>query len=89
MKDIFADASLTIVAACGDGAHTGLPGAPLTPRPPEQVYDFTLDLGDNDNTDAKTCLVPVPHSFNMLDDAFAWHTRGWTLCEYIFSRRLL
>ncbi|ETS80190.1 hypothetical protein PFICI_07719 [Pestalotiopsis fici W106-1] len=32
IKDIFATASLTIVAASGDGAHSGLPGSPHTPR---------------------------------------------------------
>ncbi|KAH7010672.1 heterokaryon incompatibility protein-domain-containing protein [Microdochium trichocladiopsis] len=38
IKDIFAGAQITIVAACGDGAHTGLSGAPGTPRPPETSY---------------------------------------------------
>ncbi|KAJ1324732.1 HET domain-containing protein [Microdochium nivale] len=85
IKDVFAGADLTIVAAGGDGAHAGLPGSPDTPRQPARTFDFALDLGK----DHMTSLTPATHSFNTLNNASVWHTRGWTFEEYVFSRRLL
>jgi len=82
MKDIFSGAELTIVAAAGDGAHAGLPGAPDTPRRVEQSFDLSLDAGT-------VRLLPAAHSFNTLNKASVWHTRGWTFEEYVFSHRLL
>ncbi|KAI0454601.1 heterokaryon incompatibility protein-domain-containing protein [Xylaria acuta] len=75
MKDIFAVAQLTIVAASGDGAQSGL----LNPRKAEKP----LVLGSS------VSVLPVAKDLTKLLDHSVWGGRGWTFEEYVFSRRLL
>ncbi|KAI0548059.1 heterokaryon incompatibility protein-domain-containing protein [Xylaria curta] len=88
IKDIFAGAELTIVAASGDGAHYGLPGSYNTARVPEIVAEIPI-------WEAKALdpfvlrLLPATSSFNALHEKTVWRTRGWTFQEQVFSRRLL
>ncbi|KAI1282504.1 heterokaryon incompatibility protein-domain-containing protein [Xylaria sp. FL0933] len=79
MKDIYAAAHLTIVAACGEGAEDGLFGTQDTPR----KTDKPLILGPS------VAVLPVSLYFKSMISRSAWSKRGWTFQEYIFSRRLL
>lgn len=79
MKDIYAAADLTIVAACGDGAEDGLFGTEGTPRKPLKP----LIVGPS------FAVGPVSFPFENLIKKTAWYKRGWTFQEYVFSRRLL
>ncbi|KAK8127946.1 heterokaryon incompatibility protein [Apiospora sp. TS-2023a] len=84
IKDIFAAAQVTIVAASGDGAHSGLPGSIGTPRDTDMITE--LQIGSQK---APLRVTPATRSFNTLYDSCVWRTRGWTLEEQVFSRRLL
>ncbi|KAI1171161.1 heterokaryon incompatibility protein-domain-containing protein [Nemania sp. FL0916] len=85
IKDIFAAADLTIVAASGDGAHSGLPGSHNTPRQPE----ISIRIGSREQGQKPLDLLSAPSSFNALYEKCVWRTRGWTFGEQVFSRRLL
>lgn len=78
IRDIFSLAQLTIVAASGDGAHSGLPGIGQTGRPAEKPFEVH-----------GLSLLPVAPSFNALMSKSAWRTRGWTFEEQVFSRKML
>lgn len=86
IKDIFAAASLTIVAASGDGAHFGLPGSLHTARLGETPLKIDSPAGTLGDT---LHLLPAQPGFNSLLNASVWRTRGWTFEEEVFSRRLL
>ncbi|KAF3012572.1 hypothetical protein E8E14_003553 [Neopestalotiopsis sp. 37M] len=86
IKDIFASATLTLVAASGNGAHFGLPGSPHTAREGEKP--LKLDPQTETGGDVLQLLAEQP-SFNTLLNGSVWHTRGWTFEEEVFSRRLL
>ncbi|KAI1310972.1 heterokaryon incompatibility protein-domain-containing protein [Xylaria venustula] len=79
MKDIYAAADLTIVAACGEGAEDGLLGAQGTQRKTQKP----LLLGPS------VAVLPVSYSFENMMDSSIWSKRGWTFQEYVFSKRLL
>ncbi|KAI0435166.1 heterokaryon incompatibility protein-domain-containing protein [Xylaria sp. FL1042] len=79
MRDIYAAAHLTIVAACGEGAEDGLLGAQGTPR----KSDKPLIIGPS------IAVLPVSLSLKKMISQAAWSKRGWTFQEYVFSRRLL
>ncbi|KAI8949464.1 heterokaryon incompatibility protein-domain-containing protein [Xylaria longipes] len=79
MKDIFAAAQLTIVAACGDGAQSGLLGSPGNPRKAEKPLIIGSSIG----------ILPFADSMHSLIENSVWSSRGWTFEEYVFSRRLL
>ncbi|KAJ3578603.1 hypothetical protein NPX13_g1963 [Xylaria arbuscula] len=79
MKDIYATADLTIVAACGTGAEDGLIGTEVTPRTPLKP----LVIGPS------FAVAPVSIPFEGLIKDTVWYKRGWTFQEYVFSRRLL
>lgn len=79
MKDIFAAAQLTIVAACGDSAQSGLLGSPENPRKAEKP----LIIGSS------VAILPFARSLHHLLEDSVWSCRGWTFEEYVFSRRLL
>ncbi|KAJ3578600.1 hypothetical protein NPX13_g1964 [Xylaria arbuscula] len=79
MKDIFAAAELTIAAACGDGAQSGLLGSPETPREAEKPLVSISSIS----------LLPASLPLERYLDKSSWGKRGWTFEEYIFSKRLL
>ncbi|KAI1757721.1 heterokaryon incompatibility protein-domain-containing protein [Xylaria castorea] len=79
IKDIFATAQLTIVAACGDGVQSGLLGLPENLRKAEKP----LVIGSS------VAILPFAQSLHYLVEDSVWSCRGWTFEEYVFSRRLL
>ncbi|KAI1742478.1 heterokaryon incompatibility protein-domain-containing protein [Xylaria scruposa] len=79
MKDIFATAQLTIVAACGEGVQSGLLGLPGNLRKAEEP----LVIGSS------VAILPFARSLHYLLEDSVWSCRGWTFEEYVFSRRLL
>ncbi len=79
MKDIYAAAELTIAAACGDSAQSGLLGSAETPRKAERPLVLVSSVA----------LLPVSLSLRSLLEKSVWGGRGWTFEEYVFSRRLL
>ncbi|KAI1200453.1 heterokaryon incompatibility protein-domain-containing protein [Nemania serpens] len=79
MRDIYTAAYLTIAAACGKNAESGIFGSQHKPR----RVDRPLILGPS------VAVLPMCQRFEgLLDDAI-WNERGWTFQEYVFSRRLL
>ncbi|KAK5629741.1 hypothetical protein RRF57_005456 [Xylaria bambusicola] len=79
MKDIYAAADLTIVAACGNSAEDGLSGTKGTPRKTHKPLIIEHSFA----------VAPVTHPFEGLIDETVWYKRGWTFQECVFSRRLL
>ncbi|KAI0526619.1 heterokaryon incompatibility protein-domain-containing protein [Xylaria bambusicola] len=79
MRDIYAAANLTIVAACGKGAEDGLFGTEGTPRKARQP----LTIGPS------FAVAAVSYPFEGLIEDTVWYKRGWTFQECVFSRRLL
>lgn len=80
MSAIFANASLTIVAADSSDANSGLFGirGHSRPRDCKQIV-FDLCLG------SKTALQQWPQSSGR--PWCVWSTRGWTFQEWLFSER--
>ncbi|KAI1116223.1 heterokaryon incompatibility protein-domain-containing protein [Nemania sp. NC0429] len=79
MKDIYTAAYLTIAAACGENAQSGLSGSQGTPR----TVDIPLILGPS------VAVLPMRERFEGLLDRALWYERGWTFQEHVYSRRLL
>jgi hypothetical protein len=79
MDIIYRGASLTIIAASGQGPHDGLPGINGTPR--RQQYSQTM------GTPEKSIIALKDPLFNIRNTV--WHTRGWTYQEMSLSRRRL
>lgn len=77
MDRIYANASLTIVAASGEEANTGLPGVSKFHR--KQRQEVHAD---------QITLVTVPDGYHDLANS-SWATRGWTYQEGYFSPRRL
>lgn len=78
MAAVYSEADLTLVAASGYSANSGLPGAPLRPRkisPPLFLNGCAIFYLPGDNTYAVSTSK--------------WATRGWTYQEGFLSRRLL
>ncbi|KAF4630693.1 hypothetical protein G7Y89_g7445 [Cudoniella acicularis] len=77
MHEIYAQAELTIVAATGDGANSGLMEVNNVFRDEGshviQGYRFTVD----------------PRETQEVVEFSTWFTRGWTFQELVFSNRLL
>ncbi|KAI8658012.1 hypothetical protein NCS57_01181700 [Fusarium keratoplasticum] len=80
MDQVFGQAELTIVAACGDSAAYGLPGVSHRrareqfQRPVKQGSYQVVELGPDALSDTASA---------------EWSTRGWTFQEAWLSRRLL
>ncbi|KAI1355688.1 heterokaryon incompatibility protein-domain-containing protein [Xylaria sp. FL0043] len=79
MKDIYATAELTIAAACGDGAQSGLLGSVGTPRTAERPL---VSISSVD-------FLPVALTLGWHVSRSVWGGRAWTYEEYVFSKRLL
>ncbi|KAI0971760.1 heterokaryon incompatibility protein-domain-containing protein [Xylaria arbuscula] len=79
MKDIYAAADLTIAAACGDSAQSGLLGSAATPRKVEKPL---ISFSSVD-------FFPVAVSLKWRLEKSVWGERGWTFEEWVFSKRLL
>ncbi|GAW22352.1 hypothetical protein ANO14919_118890 [Xylariales sp. No.14919] len=79
MKDIYAAAHLTIVAACGESAQNGLLGTQETPRNAKSP----LIIGPS------VAFQPICPRFENIISKTTWNKRGWTFQEYVFARRLL
>ncbi|KAL1623868.1 hypothetical protein SLS54_004333 [Diplodia seriata] len=78
MAAVYANASLTIVAAEGEHADAGLSGLQGVTEPRDNPCLFHWPDGTQLNW---------PGSGGLRDTE--WNTRGWTFQEYVFSRRKL
>ncbi|KAH5673314.1 hypothetical protein HBI21_154190 [Parastagonospora nodorum] len=77
MDVIYGGAALTIIAASGTDAFSGLPGICRTVRSPQKV----LTIGDIQFIISKSTREQVKSS--------RWNTRGWTYQEALLSSRTL
>lgn len=78
MDQIYSEASLTIIAAAGEGPHYGLPGVANRPREPQRF----ANMGDY-------LLVEMfPNASASLRQS-KWSSRAWTLQEGFLSKRRL
>lgn len=76
MHQIYGSASITIIAAAGQGPHHGLPGVRSKRRSPiVRLPNRTL-----------FATLPDP---KLLVDTSTWSTRGWTFQEGLLARRRL
>ncbi|KAK0622788.1 heterokaryon incompatibility protein-domain-containing protein [Immersiella caudata] len=80
MGRIYELASVTIVAACGDDANAGLPGAGTTRRKRQNKVLREVQPGVH---------LGVLYSPDHLLKRSVYQTRAWTMQEYLFSRRVL
>jgi hypothetical protein len=78
MHLVYANAEVTLIAAAGDDASAGLPGAPGRPRQ-QQPGAFIQDH-------ALVCIPPDPSQHIRRS---TWATRGWTYQEGLLARRRL
>jgi hypothetical protein len=82
MDGIYGNAHLTIVAAGGASADTGLAGLRIPRLYPEEPIEFE-DYGK------KLSFVPTRPGFDHLLEQSVWNTRGWTYQEYVLSSRCI
>lgn len=78
MDEIYKGAEVTLVAATGEDASSGLAGVGKTGRIPQQ----SLSLG-------KIQLISSMHNPRQAIEASKWFTRSWTLQEGVLSHRRL
>jgi Heterokaryon incompatibility protein (HET) len=78
MDSIYRCADVTIIAACGQDCHYGLPGVNGTPRRPQPV----ASVGN------VKVFSSMPHPRHHVQSS-KWAERGWTLQEAVLSRRRL
>ena len=80
MGQIYGNALLTIVAADGDDASTGVfNNSNTASRVGRQCVRYSEDLG----------LIICPPNLNTVLKETGWATRGWTFQEALLSKRLL
>lgn len=78
MDQVYANASVTIIAAAGGNAQMGLPGVSNFPRQPQQWAKIK-----------NTTLVELPYGEDDLLSS-KWASRGWTYQEgYLSTRRII
>lgn len=77
MCDIYSGASITIVAAAGDGPDYGLPGVSKRRQQPPEIR-----IG------CRTLFATLPNPKTLIDCS-KWSTRGWTFQEGLLARRRL
>ncbi|KAJ4300862.1 hypothetical protein N0V90_002950 [Kalmusia sp. IMI 367209] len=78
MDLIYGSADLTIIAACGQDSHYGLPGVNGTPRTSQRLAKF------GQTSVFSSMLHPYHHI-----QSSKWAGRGWTLQEAVLSTRRL
>ncbi|KAH4257130.1 hypothetical protein HBI04_152520 [Parastagonospora nodorum] len=79
MDAVYRGATLTIIAAAGDGPDHGLPGINGTPRRQRYYSHVVKSIGQE--------IVSIDVSREIRTST--WNTRGWTYQEMVLSRRLL
>lgn len=79
MDMIYASATVTLVAAAGDHADTGLPGVSVWAR---EATRQTITIQDMEVSNA------LPRLKDMIEVS-VWNTRGWTYQERMFSHRCI
>jgi len=78
MNDIYKGAAVTIIAAAGEDANSGLPGVGDTPRTPQD----NVSIGE-------VQLISSMHVPRCTIKSSKWSTRAWTYQEGILSTRRL
>lgn len=76
MNRIYQNADMTIIAAAGENSSYGLPGWGYSNRNPQRYFQ----IGDVQYMEDKPCPWDIV-------DRSTWASRGWTLQEWILSRR--
>ena len=79
MDQVYGNAILTIVAAGGDHANSGLAGVRPSSRIMKQI---TAEVSPG-----VVLAVPLVHNFKL--DSSTWNTRAWTYQERLLSKRFL
>jgi Heterokaryon incompatibility protein (HET) len=82
MNTIYSQALLTIVAAAGDDANSGLPGL----HPGGREKQVSLDA---QGVSLLRALHAEPNDFDHYLSYTTWNSRGWTMQERALSRRAL
>lgn len=82
MRDIYSRAVLTIVAASGDNADSGLAGL-------RSERTFQQEAVILDNVSLINCCSPVPSFQGTYLLPTKWNSRGWTMQESLLSMRCL
>lgn len=78
MDQVYANASVTIIAAAGENVQMGLPGVSVFPRRPQRWVDVQ-----------NTTLLELPYGEDGLLSS-KWASRGWTYQEgYLSQRRII
>ncbi|CAH0052451.1 unnamed protein product [Clonostachys solani] len=89
MGAVYANAYLTIVASSGEDANAGIPrvGSPPASEDEQEPVQRVITLPNNPliRTQGRESLNPE----DLDSSSLKWNTRGWTLQEKVFSRRLL
>jgi hypothetical protein len=81
MSSIFANATLTIIAANGRDADHGLLGLPAISEP-RRLRQNNYNLG-------RGHAVAIPSPGRTTSNLYLWQSRGWTYQENVFSRKKL
>jgi hypothetical protein len=81
MDQVYSGAVFTIIAACGDGSHSGLAGTAQRPR---NVFKRHVQVSGGMSLAPSAAL-----SSGDLLPASTWNVRGWTFQERLLSRRQL
>jgi hypothetical protein len=84
MSAIFSNAAICIIAAAGNGAHSGLPGISTSRS------RFTLEPIPLRSSTGQICRVGIlPPSISHAVEESEWAHRAWTYQEFKLSRRCL
>lgn len=81
MDQVYSGAVFTIIAASGDGSHSGLAGTAQRPR---KVFKRHVKFSEGMSLAPSAALSPGD-----LLPASTWNVRGWTFQERLLSRRQL
>lgn len=81
MDQVYSGAVFTIIAASGDGSHSGLAGTAQRPR---NVFKRHVEVSEGMFLAPSAALSPGD-----LLPASTWNVRGWTFQERLLSRRQL